>query len=209
MPAVGLGQHLGEENALVDLDAVLFALHQSRFRPRPACCVGVRPGTSFAAVVDEFVDRRKFGKILGELAIDASRRGAARKSFARVAAVMQNDIGRASAAAVVRFGFFGSLASRSAPPRQNFVPAAASRLKLPPNPRPALIQAAAGFRRQPGMLEESTCVVADQSARAFASRSLPYALSLDGLFCATVFPGHWHRSAMMHFSHSGLRARQV
>ena len=27
--------------------------------------------------------------------------------------------------------------------------------------------------------------------------------------CATVFPGHLHRSAMMHFSHSGRRATQV
>jgi hypothetical protein len=27
--------------------------------------------------------------------------------------------------------------------------------------------------------------------------------------CTTVLPGHLHKSAMMHRSHSGLRARQV
>jgi hypothetical protein len=28
-------------------------------------------------------------------------------------------------------------------------------------------------------------------------------------YAATVFPGHLHKSAMMHFSHNGLRATQV
>src|SRR4029450_13763488 len=32
---------------------------------------------------------------------------------------------------------------------------------------------------------------------------------LPNLHYATVFPGHWQRSLMMHFSHNGLRATQV
>lgn len=28
-------------------------------------------------------------------------------------------------------------------------------------------------------------------------------------YAATAFPGHLHKSAMMHFSHKGLRATQV
>ena len=90
---VGVGQHMRQENALIDFDAVLLALHQLRFRHRPACASASGPGTSFDGVVSEIVDAQEVVEIFGELAID--RIGMiGQKSFARIAAVQLNDIGR-------------------------------------------------------------------------------------------------------------------
>ena len=45
----GARQHVGEKQALVDLDAVLVALAVSGFGRRLPPCVGTNPGTSAAA----------------------------------------------------------------------------------------------------------------------------------------------------------------
>ena len=70
MPVSGTRQHLRQENALIDFDAVLLALHQLAFgidllaRRRQA-------RHQLRRVIRKIIDAHEFAEIFGELAIDS------------------------------------------------------------------------------------------------------------------------------------------
>ncbi len=90
---VGYGEHVRQENSLIDLDAVFLALHQRVFgldlplRRRET-------GHELSRFVDQFVDAQEFFVSVGQFAIDAARvRG--HEALTRIAALQKNDIRRA------------------------------------------------------------------------------------------------------------------
>src|SRR4029453_11249400 len=106
----------------------------------------------------------------------------------------------------LRFDLFGSLASRAAPTRQYLLLAVTSRLKLPLIRNPLLCQAAADLT---GSFARSKQTFGSAGlTRVTPPGPLP-SMRLSRTYLSDVFPGHWQRSLMMHFSHNGLRATQV
>src|SRR5215813_11463241 len=111
----------------------------------------------------------------------------------------------ASFCSTLRLGLPGSFAIRSAPARQYLLPVAASRLKFPVTRKPDLCHATADLTGRPARSKHAL-----GSARVTGVvLLLPSIRTLPRRFYVTVFPGHLHRSLIMHFSHSGLRATQV
>ena len=103
--------------------------------------------------------------------------------------------------------FLGNFANRPSPVRQNFVAAAASRLSEPVTRGNALTHVPADFAGNPPRRRISP--VSGRVSLVLAIRE-PSIRTLPTLaLYTTVLPGHLQRSAMMHFSHSGLRATQV
>src|SRR5262252_10526488 len=113
----------------------------------------------------------------------------------------------ASFCSTLRLGLPGSFEIRSAPTRQYLLPAAISRLKFPVTRKPALCHATAGLTGRPARSKQP--FGSERETDFVLPLLLPSICTLPRRLYVTVFPGHRHRSLIMHFSHSGLRATQV
>ncbi len=155
--ALAQRQHLRQENALIDLDAILLALHRDAF----GLDLPLRwrqPRHQFRRLIDEVVDPQEFFQPVGQLAIDgAGMRG--EKALARVAAPQQDDIRRELLLdAALRLLRQLGQKIRSSPPEAHAGRGVA--LELVAELRPGVEPQHHAAMRQPGMLQNDARIAA-------------------------------------------------
>src|SRR6185437_1693705 len=197
----GLGQrqHLREENALVDFDAVFLALQMLGLR-RHLPARRRQPGDQFGGIIDQVLDAPKSPEIAGQSAID--RLGVPlQKRFARLPAIGQDAFRRQFLRRRARRlpRQLGQQVGAGAP---EFRAGGGIALEVSDETGLRLQPGGGRFLRQAGGAERHFGIaLIGFAGRAFHTPTpRPY---------SAVLPGHWHKSAMMHFSHSGFRAKQV